>query len=159
MLVSLFVSAWRARVCVCLCVHTRTHTPQFGHVNRTAGKTGSAPVWVSSLESPCLHAALRPCVLLTYLVLLTNPWRLCGWSGRSSPPDSSALKYQMAKAGPCGVTKKKKKSLNCQKDLRRSPQPTRQLSVFLRLLSAAACDQPRTDGVQWNWCCSSLGVC
>lgn len=41
---------------------------------------------------------------------LTNPWRLCGWSGRSSPPVSSAFWMSDCK----GEASEKKKISNCQ---------------------------------------------
>lgn len=57
---------------------------------------------------------------------LTNPWWYCGWSGRSSPPVSSAFEYQMAKAGPG------KKKSKLPRDLTGAPANTT-WNVFLVL--------------------------
>lgn len=85
-------------VCVCERESEKEREKHFTRVNRNAGKTRLAPVWVSCLTSPCTCTGPASC--WPSWCSLTNPWRFCGWSGRSSPPVSSAFEYQMAKAGP-----------------------------------------------------------
>lgn len=76
-------------VCTCVCLRARE-----------TGKTRLTLVCVcvDCIASP--WTCTGPASCWPSWCSLTNPWWYCGWSGRSSPPVSSAFEYQMAKAGP-----------------------------------------------------------
>lgn len=82
------------RKCGCFCVFV------WAGVHVWIGKQArlGCLLWVSCIVPPWTCTGLASC--WPSWCSLTNPWRFCGWSGRSSPPVSSAFEYQMAKAGP-----------------------------------------------------------